>query len=79
MAAHQFHLFDPGTDGRIELVHIAKAFAQVDGVTHMQAYRLAELILDTANTDYRAGVRLGVSVGIWVGVGVGVDCGRDRH
>lgn len=52
VAAQQYHLFDPDGNKRIELVDIAKSFARVDGVSITQAYHMAEMIMDGADSDF---------------------------
>ena len=52
MAAKQFHLFDPDNNKRIDHVDIAKAFAEVEGVSAYEAYKMADLIIETSDTNY---------------------------
>ena len=52
IAATQYTIFDPDGNRRIDMVDLAKVFASVEGVSAMQAYRVAHLVMTTADTDF---------------------------
>ena len=52
IAATQYARFDPDGNKRIDLVDIARVFAKVEGVTPLQAYTVAEMVMQGADRDF---------------------------
>jgi len=55
IAATQYARFDPDGNRRIELVDIAVVFAKIEGVTPLQAYTVAEMVMQGGDQDFQLG------------------------
>ena len=52
IAATQYATFDPDGNRKIDLVDIASVFAKVEGITPLQAYTVADMVMLGADKDF---------------------------
>ena len=52
IAATQYATFDPDGNRKIDLVDIARVFAKVEGITPLQAYTVADMVMLGADKDF---------------------------